>query len=186
MTRWRRGGVRGSAPGKISIIPPFLVFLAWRRNNGSTIQGFHLYSDKGYLGNLVLAISHYGESYEAEIKFCSQWLRGEGRWKVYRSNDMAECVCMSPLKVKPAISIVERASFSHRLLLYMKALNGSFIQAAWWMNWCQQMKPREAKEAVWLIFFSYLHLTLTSLSCHSAKKRNVLQFNWTKCTVRCW
>ncbi len=85
MARWCRWGVRGFARGRISIIhPPHpLVFLAWQRNNRSTIQGFHLYSDKGYLGNLELAISHYGESYEAEIKFCSQWLWEEGRWKVY-------------------------------------------------------------------------------------------------------
>lgn len=52
--------------------PPLLVFLSWQRNNHSAIQGFHLYSDKGYLGNLVPAISHYGESYEAEIKFGSR------------------------------------------------------------------------------------------------------------------
>lgn len=62
---------------------PSLFFPGWQRNNRSTIQDFHLYSDKGYLGNLVQAISHYGESYEAEIKFCSQWLGGEGRWKVF-------------------------------------------------------------------------------------------------------
>lgn len=62
----------GKYPLSSAPTPPCLVFLAWQRNNRSTIQGFHLYSDKGYLGNLVLAISHYGESYEAEIKFCSQ------------------------------------------------------------------------------------------------------------------
>lgn len=62
-----------------------LVFLASQGNKRSTIRGFHLYSDKGYLGNLVLAISHYGESYEAEIKFCSQWLWRERGWKVYGS-----------------------------------------------------------------------------------------------------
>lgn len=88
-TNWRQSkwAVRGFARGKICIRPPPLppsplFFPAWQRNNRSTIQDFHLYSDKGYLGNLVLAISHYGESYEAEIKLCSQWLRGEGRWKL--------------------------------------------------------------------------------------------------------
>lgn len=58
---------------------PPLVFLAQQRKSRSAIRGFHLYSDKGYLGNLVPAISHYGESYEAEIKFSSRRLCGEGR-----------------------------------------------------------------------------------------------------------
>lgn len=74
-------------------LPAVLVFPGCQRNNCSTIQDFHLHSDKGYLGNLVPPISHYGESYEAEIKFCSRWLWGEGRWKAVHSNDpVGKCV----------------------------------------------------------------------------------------------
>lgn len=41
-------------------------------------------------------ISHYGESYEAEIKFCSGWLWGERRWKAVQSNDTGgKCVFLN-------------------------------------------------------------------------------------------
>lgn len=52
--------------------PPSLFAAVCQRSNCWTIQDFHLHSDKGYLGNLVPAISHYGGSYEAEIKFFFQ------------------------------------------------------------------------------------------------------------------
>lgn len=78
---------------KWSLSPLSLFSPGCQRNNYSTIQDFHLHSDKGYLGNLVPPISHYGESYEAEIKFCSRWLWGEGRWKAVHSNDpVGKCV----------------------------------------------------------------------------------------------
>ena len=109
--QWRHRGVRGSARGKISITPPppslslslsipSLFFLTWQRSNRSTIQGFHLYSDKGYLSNLAPGRYRITERFmrrklnvassdseEREAERCMGLHTGTIWWKLL-------CVCM--------------------------------------------------------------------------------------------